>query len=358
MLYSIGLGSAAAIPTAGALNWVFKDGLGQLGTLVFGRVIAHRFDIAPRMWYLIASTKLNIAMLLEISTILMPAYFLPVASVANALKGLAWMSGGSSRSAFNVAFAADANIADITAKATSQTICTSLIGTTLGAGIASVIGQSPEAAVACFSAVAGVHLYSGYKSVRTVPLSTLNATRLDHLIINDYLQNDNNNRRSMMTTPVEMAGIEPIFTFINNNNDNNIKTSSSIQIGTSLEVLVSTCPDRLVEAMEVYGREKYLIIVKEGGGTRKGVHLVFHLDASVRDCLLGYLNACMVVSGRYVGDHERNMAVKAKEMFDGMYGEMVGAGWDVNKVVLEQVQSGRRARWFKKGTWCAEDVFF
>jgi hypothetical protein len=341
MLYSIGLGSAAAIPTAGALNWVFKDGLGQLGTLLFGRVIAHRFDIAPRMWYLIASTKLNIAMLLEISTLLMPGYFLPVASVANALKGLAWMSGGSSRSAFNVAFAADANIADITAKATSQTICTSLIGTTLGAGIASAIGQSPEAAVACFSVVAGVHLYSGYKSVRTVPLSTLNATRLDHLIINDYLQtntdnsSDNNSTRSM-TTPVEMAGIEPIFGFIHNN-----KASSGVRIGTSLELLGSTCPDRVVKAMEVYGREKYLIIKEEG----RGVHLVFHVDANVKDCLLGYLNACIIMSGRYVGYDERRIVVKAQEMFDGMYGEMEGAGWDVNKVVLEQVKSARRARW-------------
>jgi hypothetical protein len=38
-----------------------------------------------------------------------------------------------SRSAFNVAFAADNNIADITAKATSQTICTSMAGTAAGA---------------------------------------------------------------------------------------------------------------------------------------------------------------------------------------------------------------------------------
>lgn len=43
------------------------------------------------------------------------------------------MSGGSSRSAFNVAFAADNNIADLTAKATSQTICTSMAGTAAGA---------------------------------------------------------------------------------------------------------------------------------------------------------------------------------------------------------------------------------
>ena len=44
---------------------------------------------------------------LELSTFLLPHYFLPLGSLANALKGLAWMAGGSSRSAFNVAFACE-----------------------------------------------------------------------------------------------------------------------------------------------------------------------------------------------------------------------------------------------------------
>ena len=33
LLYSVGLG-AGAIPTAAAVNWVLKDGLGQLGGVV------------------------------------------------------------------------------------------------------------------------------------------------------------------------------------------------------------------------------------------------------------------------------------------------------------------------------------
>ena len=61
LLYSVGLG-AGAIPTAGALHWVLKDGLGQLGTLLFGRAIAHNFDVSSRRWYLLASAKLNVAM--------------------------------------------------------------------------------------------------------------------------------------------------------------------------------------------------------------------------------------------------------------------------------------------------------
>jgi hypothetical protein len=47
--------------------------------------------------------------------------------------GLSWMAGGSTRAAFNVNFSARrGNIADITAKATSQTIAASLLGATCG----------------------------------------------------------------------------------------------------------------------------------------------------------------------------------------------------------------------------------
>lgn len=34
MLYAIGLGASRVLPTAAALNWVLKDGLGRLGKLM------------------------------------------------------------------------------------------------------------------------------------------------------------------------------------------------------------------------------------------------------------------------------------------------------------------------------------
>ncbi|KAL4858920.1 Protein root UVB sensitive 1 [Chlorella vulgaris] len=181
LLYSVGLG-AGAVPTAGALNWVLKDGLGQMGTLLFGKTIAHNFDVSPRRWYLMASAKLNLAMGLEICTFIVPAYFLPVGALANAIKGLSWMAGGSTKSVFKVSFAADNNFGDVSAKATSQTICASILGTSAGVALASQIGQSVGLALACYASLAAVHLYTGYLAVRCVPLATLNPSRLELLI--------------------------------------------------------------------------------------------------------------------------------------------------------------------------------
>lgn len=60
LLYSVGLGSGA-IPTAGAMNWVLKDGVGQVGTLLFGKAIAHNFDIHSKSWYFLSFVLLSTA---------------------------------------------------------------------------------------------------------------------------------------------------------------------------------------------------------------------------------------------------------------------------------------------------------
>ncbi|KIY92039.1 putative UPF0420 protein C16orf58 like protein [Monoraphidium neglectum] len=157
LLYAVGLG-AGAIPTAGALNWVLKDGLGQLGTLLFAKAIAHNFDIHSKSWYFLSFVLLSSATgeCMEIATILVPNAFLVLGSCANMIKGLSWMAGGSTRSVFNLSFVRDNNIADITAKNTSQYIFASLFGTALGVSICAYIGQSAPLALTSFSLLAAV----------------------------------------------------------------------------------------------------------------------------------------------------------------------------------------------------------
>ena len=42
---------------------------------------------------------------LEICTFLLPHYFLPIGALANAIKGLSWMAGGSTKSVFKASSA-------------------------------------------------------------------------------------------------------------------------------------------------------------------------------------------------------------------------------------------------------------
>jgi hypothetical protein len=46
--FYIYLGGSEALPMAATLNWVVKDGLGQLGGVVFASVVSNRFDADPK----------------------------------------------------------------------------------------------------------------------------------------------------------------------------------------------------------------------------------------------------------------------------------------------------------------------
>jgi len=71
--------------------------------------------------------------------------------------------------------------ADITAKNTSQYIFASLFGTTAGVSCCAYIGQSAPLALMCFSALAYTSMYSAYRTVKSIPLPTLNSSRLQLL---------------------------------------------------------------------------------------------------------------------------------------------------------------------------------
>jgi hypothetical protein len=71
--------------------------------------------------------------------------------------------------------------ADITAKNTSQYIFASLFGTAAGVSCCAYIGQSAPLALLCFSGLAYTSMYSAYRTVKSIPLPTLNSSRLQLL---------------------------------------------------------------------------------------------------------------------------------------------------------------------------------
>lgn len=120
--------------------------------------------------------------LVQILTVYQPGYFLLMASIANTLKGVSMMAGGSTRAAFNISFAQGENIADITAKATSQYISTSLLGTCVGIILSSQISNNVGAALVVSCVITAAASVLTYRTIRSVPLANLNSTRLQLLI--------------------------------------------------------------------------------------------------------------------------------------------------------------------------------
>jgi hypothetical protein len=96
MLYAIGLG-AGAIPLAAAVNWVLKDGVGQLGGIVTASMLSTQFDAKPRQWRFVSAMALEASCALEVCTAFVPHLFLPLAALANVGKNVAWLSASATR---------------------------------------------------------------------------------------------------------------------------------------------------------------------------------------------------------------------------------------------------------------------
>ncbi|RHY38046.1 hypothetical protein DYB34_013258, partial [Aphanomyces astaci] len=186
LLFAIGLQSGA-IPMAAALNWVIKDGLGQFGGVLFASLVNHRFDADPKRWRMVSAFAMDAATLLEILTPLWPAYFLPLAATANIAKNISWLSSSATRAGFHYSFAQKENLADITAKAGSQSIASSIVGTAVGIAISPWLGTDTFDVALAFGLLSAVHLCSIYKSLAVVALPTLNQQRL-HAVADAYWQ--------------------------------------------------------------------------------------------------------------------------------------------------------------------------
>ncbi|MCE5166215.1 hypothetical protein HAX54_015908, partial [Datura stramonium] len=110
LLYAVGLGKGA-IPTAAAVNWVLKDGIGYLSKILLSNYGRH-FDVNPKSWRLFADLLENAAYGLEILTPAFPHLFVPIGAVAGAGRSAASLIQAATRSCFYAGFAAQRNFAE------------------------------------------------------------------------------------------------------------------------------------------------------------------------------------------------------------------------------------------------------
>ena len=307
MLYAIGAGSGS-VPLAATLNWIIKDGLGQLGGVIFASVVSNRFDADPKRWRMVASASMDASSFLELLTPIFPHLFLPIASVANVGKNISFLAASASRAAAHRSFATHENLADITAKAGSQSILCSMLGTGLGITVASGIGSYDASltyplTVVAFMICSSVNLTATYYSLRHVTLATLNPDRLDY-IFTSYLNSgsscnkDNNNSSTSssrkLMLPSELRDEETML------GAPEVPNLPKLEIGSDIDECIHNIQE-LYDLCDIYDNEEYILNVTDSSGSsgksmldRVKVHVIFKTDASERDVLKGLLEAMIV----------------------------------------------------------------
>ncbi|KAJ7523319.1 hypothetical protein O6H91_18G046500 [Diphasiastrum complanatum] len=144
MLRAIGVGAQRALPSAAALNWVLKDGLGRFGKLVYAASLGQTFDSDIKRVRFTTSMLFSISLGLEMLTPFFPHHFLLIATLANVGKSISFAAYVSTSSAILKSFALGDNLADIAAKGQVQAVVSDNLGLAIAVAISRIYKFFPR----------------------------------------------------------------------------------------------------------------------------------------------------------------------------------------------------------------------
>ena len=281
LLHAIGIGTVGSIPLAATLNWILKDGLGQLGGVLFASFVSNRFDIDPKKWRFLSSISLECSNFIELLTPLVPQYFLPIAALANVGKNISFLSASASRAAIHKTFAIQENLADITAKTGSQNILSSMLGTSLGisaaTAIATYLDGSIYATASVFACLSSTSLLLAYRSLQSVTLTTVSVHKLE-IIFEHFLQ-----QQQTILSPAEMKEKEKYLTVAP------LTHLPVLHIGSKVSSAFPNAQELLVIA-DLLQHRGYLLNIT----SNKEVHLLYKEGAEVKEMMHGILHAYLL----------------------------------------------------------------
>ena len=273
---------------AGAFNWVMKDFVGQLGGVLFASQMGktRAFDADPKRWRMVAAMALDGATLLEILSPLFPSILvLPVASIANVGKNIGFLTASASRAALHQSLAITGNLGDVTAKAGSQSIVASLVGTSLGIGLSSILSHDTYNFALGFCVLGIVHQGCNYLALQSVSLTYFNRQRL-HILLEQFIRDDT------VMSPTQVAAVEPFYPLLSGD----ASTNKWLSVGNTPLHKMFPNPLDLRDSI-ARSDTPYLISNDPSSGH---VHLIFFDSTTGEDMIQGMYHACLLHDCRQV----------------------------------------------------------
>ncbi|PNJ33698.1 RUS family member 1 isoform X2 [Pongo pygmaeus] len=205
VLLGIGVGNAKATVSAATATWLVKDSTGMLGRIVFAWWKGSKLDCNAKQWRLFADILNDVAMFLEIMAPVYPICFTMTVSTSNLAKCIVSVAGGATRAALTVHQARRNNMADVSAKDSSQETLVNLVGLLVSLLMLPLVSGCPGFSLGCFFFLTALHIYANYRAVRALVMETLNEGRL-RLVLKHYLQ------RGEVLNPTAANRMEPLWT--------------------------------------------------------------------------------------------------------------------------------------------------
>lgn len=188
VLQATGVGDSDATALSAALNWAFRDGTGMVGGLLYSYVASPTFDSHPKEFRLFLADVMNdIALTLD----MVAPYFMGgstngaivVLTLSTLCKTVCGITAGATKGQITHHFARKhGNMADLTAKESTQETLVSLVGMVGGVYVAKILDKlSGNNAFfwtwLMFGVLTLLHVWANYRAVTLLRLSTLNPER-------------------------------------------------------------------------------------------------------------------------------------------------------------------------------------
>ncbi|PSS36770.1 hypothetical protein PHLCEN_2v1401 [Hermanssonia centrifuga] len=183
LLVSVGVSAEGSIFGAVAVQWIIKDGAGELAKLFFIRKYSSFFDSHPKTFNLIGAANVLFGSGLQIASLIVPStatYFLLCAAGGNVFKMIGGAFWFTTHIKFVRCFAQQGNTGDVAAKSESQASIGQLLGYAAGIGLLAVSHSAPYL-YSIFALTVPAHLAVTAWMLRVATFELLTLPRLSHL---------------------------------------------------------------------------------------------------------------------------------------------------------------------------------
>ena len=203
VLEAAGVGNASATAISAAMTWALRDGVGMVGGLIFSFVASDAFDTHVKEWRLFADVINDVGLFLDMLAPHVAAAasrnnskaVMVILCASTICKTMCGMSAGATKGRITHHFSINGNMADLTAKESTQETLVSLLGLLGGIALAHLLrhdesyigtGDAHDTSNirhelfltwSIFSFLTIVHVWANYRAVTLLKLRTLNRER-------------------------------------------------------------------------------------------------------------------------------------------------------------------------------------
>jgi len=295
VLEAAGVGDSEATAASAAIQWAVRDGTGMIGGLGFSYLSSSYFDTHVKEFRLFADIINDVALTLDmIAPHLNPPHWrLYILSISTICKTMCGISAGATKGRITQHFSRQGNMADLTAKESTQETLVSLLGMIGGVWMAHLLQHvSYTVTWFLFGILTLLHVWANYKAVKLLKLTTINPERI-YEMTKDVLkvlqqqeeQQDTPNRHHhlLIDTVYRMPSPDQM--------DESLMGSTKTLFFPRIQVYPNSIQNEHFAFADLFTNQKYII-----GIQKKNDIVVIHLilGATIDDELTAYIHGIVL----------------------------------------------------------------